>query len=137
MDNITASIGKEHYAVEIKSPGGNVVIADEPVTNGGQDLGFAPQELLIASLAACTSVTLRMYADRKGWDLEKVLVNISLERDETGTKTIINRQLQFEGTLDAKQRERLVAIANICPVHKILSQPIEIVTSGDKGSVIW
>lgn len=132
MVKLTASIGKEHYATEIKSPTGNIVIADEPKAIGGKDLGFAPQELLIAALAACTSATLRMYADRKGWDLEKVLVDISLERDESDSKTIINRQLQFEGTLDEKQRERLVAIANRCPVHKILSQPIEIHTNVDQ-----
>lgn len=132
MVKLTASIGKEHYAIEIKSPTGNIVIADEPIAIGGKDLGFAPQELLIAALAACTSATLRMYADRKGWDLEKVLVDISLERDESDTRTIINRQLQFEGTLDEKQRERLVAIANKCPVHKILSQPIEIHTNVDR-----
>ncbi len=132
MVNISASIRKEHYAVEIKSPTGNVLIADEPPEIGGKNLGFAPEELLIAALAACTSATLRMYADRKGWDLEKVLVDISLERAETGTRTIINRKLQFEGKLDEKQKERLLEIAEACPVHKILTQPIEIQTKGNQ-----
>lgn len=119
---------KELYRVAIESPSGNVVIADEPIDLGGQDLGFSPNELLISALAACTSATLRMYADRKGWDLQEVKLEIDLERDEPFTKTVINRKVQLLGNLDEKQRERLIAIAKACPVHKILTNPIEINT---------
>lgn len=68
MAKITSSIKQELYKVEIKSPTGNVVIADEPVDKGGKDLGFSPKELLASALATCTSATVKMYADRKEWD---------------------------------------------------------------------
>ncbi len=129
MANVSASIQRELYKIEIKSPSGNVVIADEPLENGGQDSGFSPKELLASALAACTSATLRMYADRKGWALEEVQVAINLEYNSSENKTVINRSIQFIGNLDDAQRSRLLAVANACPVHKILSNPIEINTS--------
>src|SRR5690606_37072639 len=95
---------------------------------GGKDLGFSPKELLASALAACTSATLRMYADRKGWDLEEVKLEVTLERDQKENKTIIKRTLEFIGNLDAAQKNRLLAIANACPVHKMLTNPIEIHT---------
>lgn len=128
MAKIASSIKKEHYKIEIKSPSGNMVIADEPVDKGGKDLGFSPKELLAAALAACTSATLKMYADRKGWDLEEVQLEIDLERNEDENKTTINRKLTLVGQLDEAQLSRLLKVANSCPVHKILSNPIEINT---------
>lgn len=128
MATVSSSIKKELYRVEIESPTGNVVIADEPLESGGQDLGFSPTELLISSLAACTSATLRMYADKKGWDLVEVKLEIDLDWDEEANKTIIYRKMQLFGDLDEKQRERLLNVANACPVHKILTNPIEINT---------
>lgn len=128
MANVSASIQRELYKIEIKSPSGNVVIADEPLENGGQDSGFSPKELLASALAACTSATLRMYADRKGLALEEVQVAINLEYNSSENKTVINRSIQFIGNLDDAQRSRLLAVANACPVHKILSNPIEINT---------
>jgi len=128
MAKVTSSIGKDLYKIEIKSETGNTLIADEPVTSGGQDLGFSPKELLAASLCACTSATLRMYADRKGWDLTEVQLEIELERDDQANKTIITRHIQLFGNLDETQKDRLLAIANSCPVHKILRNPIEINT---------
>lgn len=128
MTQVHANIAKEHYKVNIKTLSGNELIADEPEDNGGQNLGFNPHELLAASLAACTSATLRMYADRKGWDLVSLDVKIDLaEPDEEG-KTVFRRELTMTGNLDEAQKQRLMAIANKCPVHKILSNPIEIVT---------
>lgn len=128
MTSISSSIKKELYKVEIKSPSGNVVIADEPEEIGGKNLGFSPKELLASALAACTSATLRMYADRKGWDLEEVKLEIDLERDQKENKTIINTKLVVIGNLDEAQKSRLYEIAKKCPVHKILSNPIEINT---------
>lgn len=128
MASVTASIKKELYRVEIESPSGNVVIADEPLESGGKDRGFSPTELLASSLAACTSATLRIYADNKGWDLQEVKLEIDLERDEEENKTVINRKMQLIGNLDEKQLERLFKVANACPVHKILTNPIEINT---------
>lgn len=128
MAKISSSIKKELYKVEIKSPSGNILIADEPVDKGGKDLGFSPKELLASALAACTSATVKMYANRKGWDLEEVKLEIELERDENENNTVINRKLILLGNLDETQRSRLLAVANSCPVHKILSNPIEINT---------
>ncbi len=128
MAKIASSIKKELYKVEIKSPSGNIVIADEPIDKGGKDLGFSPKELLASGLAACTSATVKMYADRKGWDLEEVKLEIELERDENENKTVISRKLILLGNLDETQRSRLLTVANSCPVHKILSNPIEINT---------
>ncbi len=129
MANVSSSIKQEPYKIEIKSPTGNVVMADEPVDKGGKDSGFSPKELLAAALAACTSATVRMYADRKQWALDEVKIDIDLERDDDANKTVINRTIQFIGNLDADQRKRLLAVANACPVHKILTNPIEINTS--------
>ncbi|WP_343632850.1 OsmC family protein [Fluviicola sp.] len=128
MASVTANIKKELYRIEIESPTGNVLISDEPLERGGKDLGFSPTELLASSLAACTSATLRIYADQKGWDLQEVKVEIGLDRDEKENKTIFTRKLQLFGNLDEKQRERLFKVANACPVHKILTNPIEINT---------
>mgnify|MGYP003572711462 CR=1 FL=1 len=128
MATITSSIKKELYKVEIKSPSGNSIIADEPTSLGGKDLGFSPMELLASALAACTSATLRMYVDRKGWDLEEVKLDIDLTRDQKENKTIINSKLVVIGNLDEAQKARLLTIAKSCPVHKILSNPIEINT---------
>jgi putative redox protein len=129
MATISSSIKKEHYKTEINSSSGNTLIADEPTANGGQNLGFSPTEILASALAACTSATLRMYADRKGWELDEVKLSIELTKNEKENITVINRQLELIGNLDAAQRSRLLAIANACPVHKILSNPIEIITN--------
>lgn len=128
MAKVSSSIKNELYKVEITSPSSNVLIADEPVDVGGKNAGFSPTELLASALAACTSATLRMYADRKGWDLQEVQIDIDLEFVPEESKTIIRRTLNFSGDLDADQKTRLLAIANACPVHKILSNPIEIKT---------
>jgi putative redox protein len=131
MAKVSSSIKTEPYRIEISSPTGNVVIADEPLDKGGKDTGFSPKELLASALAACTSATVRMYADRKEWPLEEVKIDIDLEREETVNKTVINRKIQFIGNLNDEQRKRLLAVANACPVHKILSNPIEIKTSSN------
>jgi len=128
MAKIVSSIKNELYKVEIKSSTGNIVIADEPIALGGKDLGFSPKELLASALAACTSATLRMYADRKGWELDEVKLEIELEFDSNGNKTAINRKMELTGNLDEAQKAILLKVANSCPIHKILSNPIEIHT---------
>jgi len=128
MAKVTSSIKKELYKVEITSPSGNVVVADEPISKGGKDTGFSPKELLAAALAACTSATVRMYADKKEWALQEIKLEIDLERDEGQNKTVISRKIELVGDLDETQRTRLLRVAESCPVHKILSNPIEIHT---------
>ena len=126
MAKISSVIGKELYKVEIKSPSGNMLIADEPIEKGGKDKGFSPKELLASALATCTSATVRMFADRKGWPLDEVYTEIELEQNEKNNKTIITRKIKFTGSLDEKQKGQLLTVANACPIHKILSHPIEI-----------
>ena len=122
----TATIGKDHFRTEIIT-GTKTVIADEPEELGGTNLGPAPGEFLLVSLASCTAITIRMYADRKKWLLDKISVEVNLEKIDS--KTIFTREIKLEGALDDEQRNRLLQIANACPVHKILTNPIEIKTS--------
>lgn len=118
----------ENYKVEIKSTSGNVVISDEPEHLGGKDLGFSPDELLAASLGACSTITVKMYAERKNWDVRDIQVQVDLEFLPSENKTVIRRTLTWAGSLDETQIKRLLAVANACPIHKILSNPIEIHT---------
>ncbi|MNX36348.1 OsmC-like protein [compost metagenome] len=127
MIKIAAHIGTELYKTEIKSET-NYIISDEPENSGGKDLGLAPKELLASALAACTSITLRMYANRKGWDLTDVKVEVRFDQNPTESKFQIIRSIELSGSLDATQKERLLIVANSCPVHKILTNPIEITT---------
>lgn len=124
MATINASIGKEPYKITIKSPTGNLVIADEPLDKGGQDKGFSPKELLASSLGACTCATVRMYADRKAWNLEKVDATVELLEEQGQTSFVV--KITLTGDLDQEQRSRLLTVANACPVHKILTHPIVI-----------
>ncbi len=123
-----AHIGRDHYKVTINA-GKNVLIADEGEDNGGKGEGLNPHELFLASLGACTCATVRMYADRKQMNLDEVKVNLSLDRDEEKNVTHIIRQLEFVGNLTVQERTRLLEIANKCPIHKTLSNPISIATS--------
>ena len=122
-----AHIGREHYKVTITA-GKNVVIADEGEDNGGKNEGLNPFELLLASLASCTCATVRMYADRKEMNLDEIKINLSLERDEENNITNITREIKFVGELTQEELAKLLAIADKCPVHKILSNPINITT---------
>ena len=124
MAHGTAHIGKDRYRTEI-SVGGRDLVADEPVALGGQDAGFAPYDLLLAGLGACTAITLRMYADRKGWPLESVEVGLRLSgRDEKR----IDRTLAIVG-LDDGQRARMADIAERTPVTLTLKAGLPITTT--------
>jgi len=120
---ISASIGASDFQV-LLSDGRHEWFADEPSTHGGADTGPTPHSLLLSSLGACTSITLKMYAKHKAWPLEAVHVTLTL--DTTPEGTVIDRQILLTGELDNTQRERLLQIANACPVHKILSGAIMI-----------
>jgi len=129
MIKVTSAIRQQAYKVDIKAEGGTTLVSDEPVSNGGQNLGPSPQELLAAALAACTSITVKMYAARKGWDLQDVYIDVDLDRLDGENMTVINRAIRFTGNLDEAQTARLTAIANACPVHKILTNPITVNTT--------
>lgn len=128
MVNVLAHLDRKHYATTIRTAA-NQIVADEPLELGGGNTGFSPDELLAASLASCTSITLRMYADRKEWPMEEVTVEVFFDRDETTKEPKMVRRIQFSGNLDEEQKARLLAIADKCPIHKTLSPAINIYTS--------
>ena len=126
--NVNAVTKREKYKTIISSET-NQLIADEPITEGGTDLGFSPYELLAGALASCTSITLRMYADRKEWDIDEIKVNVQFSRDSSTNSASFQRIISYVGNLESGQKERLIAIANACPVHKTLSGTISIETN--------
>jgi putative redox protein len=127
---------KEHLKQEIIS-GDNRIVADEPVEAGGTGEGFDPYSLLLAALGACTTMTLKLYAINKGWDLQKVHVTLRHEKvhatdcanceTKEGKLDRIWREIKFEGELSAEQQVRLRDIAKRCPVHRTLTSEISIV----------
>jgi putative redox protein len=125
---VNAITKREKYKTIISSET-NQLIADEPISDGGTDLGFSPVELLAGALASCTSITLRMYADRKEWNIDEIKVDVQFSRDTTTNSASFQRTISYVGNLETAQEERLIAIANACPVHKTLSGTISIATS--------
>jgi putative redox protein len=120
------------------SIGPHRLLADEPVAAGGEDTGPGPYDYLLAGLGACTSMTMRLYADRKALPLDRVTVTLQHNKihaedcaeceTRTGMLDQIDRLIAMEGHLDAQQREKLLEIADKCPVHRTLTSEIRIVT---------
>ena len=108
--------------------GPHTTVSDVDEKIGGKDAGPTPHELLAAALAACTSMTVTMYATRKSWPLSKIEVSVDITKEEAGVAEF-SRTLTLTGSLDALQRERLLEIANHCPVHKLLISKISILTT--------
>ena len=94
--------------------------ADEPTDDGGDDEGPSPQELLAASLASCTAITMEMYAKRKGWDIGPIEVQVDYAPAERGCPTKFRLQMRLPNNCSDEQVERLQAIAAKCPVHRTL-----------------
>lgn len=122
--------------VEIQASN-HLLLADEPLDEGGEDLGPAPYDLLLSALAACKVMTVQLYARRKGWPLEAVHVRLN-HRTVSGADCddcksgpeakveIIDVELDFEGPLDETQLTRLLEISDRCPVHRTLEREIKI-----------
>ena len=126
-NEISVSIGRVAYTTTI-THGTNTLIADEPEELGGKDAGFNPASLLLSSLGSCKAMTVKMYADRKKWDLEEVNIKLSYEilKSELQQTTYINCHISFKGALDEAQKAKLFDIAEKCPIHKLLTNPIVI-----------
>ncbi len=139
--DLVASIGREHYRTRMRTAV-HSWIADEPRNHHGTDLGPTPYEMVMGGLAACTSITLRMYADRKGWPVEEVMTRIDFEyidaepaekeeKKEKKKKKKIGRfarRVELVGDLDEVQRRRLLEIADRCPIHRILTAANQVLT---------
>jgi putative redox protein len=134
---VLVRIGLEKFTTEILA-GKHYLKADEPITAGGQNFGPTPYDLLLASLGACTAMTLRMYADRKKWDVEEIDVHLNysktyaLDSENFNNKDAIidkiDRCIEIRGSLDQKQLNRMLEIADKCPVHKTLHGDIRVST---------
>lgn len=133
-DRVVVQLGKQDaFTTEIKA-GKHQLIADEPESIGGNDFGPTPYDLLLSSLGACTAMTIKMYADRKQWDLQEVRVHLSHSKqhaedisDVDGPAPlidVIDRSIELEGNLDERQKARIMQIADKCPVHRTLHSDI-------------
>ena len=126
MREVTVEWAEGKFAQDIEV-GGHRMRADEPEEKDGDNSGPAPHELLLAALGSCTAMTLKVYAERKGWPLRDVRVTLNGTHTDVGLA--IARQLTIEGDLDAEQRQRLIEIADKCPVHKTLAGGITVTTT--------
>jgi len=134
---VAVSIGNEGFTSEIVS-GNHLLIADEPTDFGGNDFGPSPYDYVSSGLGACTAMTLRMYATRKKWDLQKVVVHVDYGKEHAPDSEnvsqsvekidVFKRNIELFGNLDEKQRQRLLEIANKCPVHKTLTAGSTVLT---------
>jgi uncharacterized OsmC-like protein/alpha/beta superfamily hydrolase len=135
---VIVRMNREHYRADIYA-GSHTLIADEPLTAGGTDAGPSPYGYLSAALGACTAISLRMYADNKQWPLESIKVRITHQKihaedcatceTKVGKLDKFERELEFVGALDSEQRQRLLEIADRCPVHQTLHSEVVVETS--------
>lgn len=110
--------------------GGHFIYADEPEELGGTDEGMTPGALLLASLGSCTAITLKMYAERKKIPLLAIKIDLAICKEkEMSKETTITRKIEFTGELTQEQKDRLMLIADKCPIHKLLVNPIKILTT--------
>jgi putative redox protein len=135
---VVAGLGDSEGYTTLLKAGRHYLTADEPLSAGGNDFGPSPYELVSAGLAACTAMTLQMYAKRKNWPLENVKVHTSYSKShaedcqncesEQSKLNLFQRLVELSGPLDQKQRQRFLEIANKCPVHRTLHGNIRIIT---------
>jgi putative redox protein len=120
---------REGYTHDVTIDGEHTLVLDEPEASGGANQGPSPTRTLAAALAGCTAITVEMYAERKGWELGKVEVEVEMRYDEKGTPKTFELLLRVPEPLDQEQQERLVTIAGKCPVHRALAAETEIAVS--------
>ncbi|MCC3158010.1 OsmC family protein [Hymenobacter sp. 15J16-1T3B] len=129
MPRITGHLGPDPYVTDLTTDSGHALLADEPLADGGQNMGPSPGELLAAALTACTCITVRMYANRKGWPLQRIDTQVSFEQAADHVVRHLTRRIELLGELTAEQRQRLLQVANACPVHKALTAGVTIETA--------
>ena len=139
---VSARIGGEFLTVIDSRTHG--ILADEPIPLGGSDLGMTPYELLLASLSSCMAMTMRMYANRKGWPLEGAYIQLRTaptgdpdrEVRITGAKSVtrIERRIELTGSLTAEQHQRLIEIADRCPIKRNLEAGLEVLSAPGEAS---
>jgi putative redox protein len=128
--SIVSRKSEGRLSYEIMIGGRHRIVVDEPTSNGGDDLGPNPYDLFDASLVACTSLTLMLYAQRKTWPLEDVRVTIDRDTtDERQGTYRLARRIELVGALDDAQRQRLLEIADRCPIHRLMHSKIEVTSS--------
>ena len=126
MYPIKISSTSDRYRQEIDINDKFQLIADEPLDLGGNDAGATPVELVLAGLGSCKAITLKMYAERKGWELKSL--NIDVDHQKVNRQYQISVRLHLTGNLTDEQKQRLLEIANKCPVHKLLQSSPQIET---------
>jgi putative redox protein len=128
---VTAVSGDPPLTVTLSDDSGHRFLADEPLEAGGANQGPTPHHLLLASLGACTAQTLRLYAQRKTWPLRGVEVQLAFNPDgaPAGGGSELRRRITLRGELSEEQRQRLLEIANKCPIHRVLTGELRIVSS--------
>ena len=137
-DHVFVCTGRQPYKTKIAKDG-HEIAADEPLDAGGGDSGMTPYDLLLGALGSCTSMTLRMYADRKQWSLEAIVIRLQHQKihaadceeceSRNGYVDHIEREIELTGELEPDQRQRLLEIANRCPVHRTLHSEVVVATT--------
>ena len=112
---------RDGYTHDVEIEGGHTIIVDEPIAAGGKDEGASPTRVVAAALAACTAITCEMYAERKGWELGKVEVDVEVTQDSKSSFVDAAVTLRIPESLDSEQQAKLLEIAGKCPVHKALT----------------
>ena len=130
ISTVHATSGDVPYTVTLRDDSDHCWLADEPVDVGGADAGPSPHHLLLSALGACTAITLQMYAARKQWPLRGIAVELRFNPAGTPADgNDIARSIALQGDLTDEQRERLLQIANLCPIHKVLTGEVRIATT--------
>ncbi len=123
-DHVEAIFNGANYVSTITASG-NSILSDEPESVGGQNKGFNPFELVIAGLASCTIATIKMYLDRKGWNVESINVKVQLETGDD-SEPLVTKEIFIKSDLQPDQLKRVFAVASKCPTHKLLSKAMVI-----------
>lgn len=129
---VNVTLHKEDYETRLTN-GRHIVVGDEPLDLGGGDKGPAPYELLLMSLGSCSIITMKMYAQRKGYDIRHVEMDLTHEKISrdggdgvTIKQDVIHKKVTLVGDLSESERERLLQISSMCPVHRTLEGVVEI-----------